>query len=149
MNPVASLLAGVLFGAGLVMSGMTDITKVIGFLDLFGNFDPSLAFVMAGGLAVTFPFFQLVLPRLSKPLFAVDFSLPTRRDIDMLLIASSVLFGVGWGVVGLCPGPAIATLSYLDPDIVVFVVAMTLGLFLGGLLTSRMGSPPTVEGASS
>lgn len=137
MKAPSFLFAGLLFGAGLAMSGMTDITKVIGFLDLAGDFDPTLAFVMGGGVAVTLPFFQLLLPRIAKPVFDPDFRLPTRRDIDLPLVSGSLLFGAGWGTVGLCPGPAIASLSYLNPDILAFVIAMFLGLAIGDVIQDK------------
>lgn len=138
MKQVAALFCGTLFGVGLAMSGMTDVARVIGFLDITGNWDPTLAFVMGGGLLVSLPFFQLALGKLSRPLFSDAFRIPTRNDIDWPLIAGAILFGVGWSLVGFCPGPAIASLGYLNPDVLYFVLAMIVGMlaasWLEGLL---------------
>ena len=130
MKLLMALLCGMLFGFGLALSGMTDINNVIGFLDLFGDWNPMLAFVMVGGILVSLPFFQFGLGKIKAPLFADVFRLPTRTDIDGRLIGGAALFGIGWGLVGLCPGPAIASLAYLDIDILYFGVAMMAGLFV-------------------
>lgn len=124
-------LSGLLFGLGLTVSAMVNPAKVVGFLDLFGNWDPSLALVMAGGLAVTIPAFQLILKR-DKPLLESRFFLPTSKDIDRKLIGGAVLFGVGWGIAGLCPGPALTSLVTLNGSIWLFVAAM-----LGGMVFHR------------
>jgi uncharacterized membrane protein YedE/YeeE len=141
MKLLMALLCGTLFGFGLALSGMTDISKVTGFLDLFGHWDPTLAFVMGGGILVSLPFFQFGLGKIKAPLFADVFRLPTRTDIDGRLIGGAALFGIGWGLVGLCPGPAIASLAYLNIDILYFSVAMMAGMFVAdfvdGLLTSK------------
>ncbi|MBT4162295.1 MAG: YeeE/YedE family protein [Gammaproteobacteria bacterium] len=131
---LAPLFCGTLFGFGLAMSGMTDVTKVIGFLDLFGNWDPSLAFVMGGGLLVTVPVFQLGIGRMKAPLFDSEFHLPGRSDLDGKLICGAALFGIGWGMVGLCPGPAIASLAYLNVEVVYFLIAMFSGMFLADFI---------------
>lgn len=130
MKLLMALLCGMLFGFGLALSGMTDINNVIGFLDLFGDWNPMLAFVMVGGILVSLPFFQFGLGKIKAPLFADVFRLPTRTDIDGRLIGGAALFGIGWGLVGLCPGPAIASLAYLNIDILYFGVAMMAGLFV-------------------
>jgi len=130
MKLLMGLLCGALFGFGLALSGMTDISKVIGFLDLFGNWDPTLAVVMGGGILVSLPFFQFGLGKIKAPLFTDVFRLPTRTDIDGRLIGGAILFGIGWGLVGLCPGPAIASLAYLNIDILYFGVAMLAGMFV-------------------
>ena len=135
---LAPLFCGTLFGIGLAMSGMTDVTKVIGFLDVFGNWDPTLAFVMGGGLLVTVPFFQFGLGRLQAPLFAVEFKLPGRADLDIRLFVGAMIFGIGWGIVGLCPGPAIAAIAHLNPDLLYFLFAMFAGMFLADIAESRM-----------
>ena len=141
MKLLMALFCGMLFGFGLALSGMTDISKVIGFLDLFGNWDPTLAFVMGGGILVSLPFFQFGLGKIKAPLFADVFRLPTRTDIDGRLIGGAALFGIGWGLVGLCPGPAIASLAYLNIDILYFGVAMMAGMFVAdftdGLLSRK------------
>jgi len=129
-----ALLCGMLFGFGLALSGMTDINNVIGFLDLFGDWNPMLAFVMVGGILVSLPFFQFGLGKIKAPLFANVFRLPTKTDIDGRLIGGAALFGIGWGLVGLCPGPAIASLAYLNIDILYFGVAMMAGMFVTDFL---------------
>ncbi len=125
----ALFLAGLLFGAGLVVSGMINPGKVIGFLDITGSWDPSLILVMGGGLLVTLPAFQLAL-KSSRPLFESKFYLPTLQVVDRKLISGSILFGVGWGIAGFCPGPALAALVTLDGDVYLFVVAMIGGMLL-------------------
>jgi len=116
------------------MSGMTDTAKVRGFLDLFGNWIPDLAFVMGGAVCVTIIAFRFVLKR-DRPLLAPKFHLPTNRSIDGPLLLGAIIFGVGWGIYGYCPGPAISALVYLDSKTGIFVVAMLLGMFLA----SRVG----------
>ena len=130
MKLLMALLCGTLFGFGLALSGMTDIANVIGFLDLFGNWNPTLAFVMVSGILVSLPFFQFGLGKIKAPLFADVFRLPTKTDIDGRLICGAALFGIGWGLVGLCPGPAIASLAYLNIDVLYFGVAMIIGMFV-------------------
>ena len=113
-HSTVALLSGLLFGLGLIISGMVNPGKVIGFLDLAGDWDPSLLFVMGGGVAVTTATFWLVLRR-ERPLFEKKFFLPTKADLDGRLLIGAALFGIGWGVGGLCPGPAITALATLDP----------------------------------
>jgi hypothetical protein len=134
MKLLMALLCGMLFGFGLALSGMTDINNVIGFLDLFGDWNPMLAFVMVGGILVSLPFFQFGLGKIKAPLFADVFRLPTKTDIDGRLIGGAALFGIGWGLVGLCPGPAIASLAYLNIDSLYFGVAMMAGMFVTDFL---------------
>lgn len=124
-----ALLAGLLFGAGLALGGMTNPAKVVGFLDVGGRWDPSLAFVMGSALLVTFPVFAWV-RRASRPLLAERFQLPTKRDLDPQLLIGAALFGIGWGIAGLCPGPAIANLAAGSPEVLLFVVAMVAGMWL-------------------
>ena len=126
---LGALLTGVLFGFGLVLAGMTNPQKIVGFLDVFGVWDPSLALVMGGALAVTAILFPLIIKR-GKPLFDTRLYLPTRRDIDVPLVLGSALFGVGWGVAGYCPGPALASLGRPVSDAALFVVAMIAGMLL-------------------
>ena len=132
-NAVTALGAGLLFGLGLIVSGMINPSKVIGFLDLAGNWDPSLIFVMGGGVTVTLCTFWLVLRR-ERPLFDKQFYLPSKADIDKRLISGAALFGVGWGIAGLCPGPAMTGLATLDPTVVLFVGSMVIGMVLQQLL---------------
>lgn len=128
MLPIfASFGCGLLFGAGLLISGMTDPEKVLGFLDIFGAWDATLAFVMAGAVAVTAAGFALARRR-GMPLLATSLRWPTRHDIDAPLVGGAVLFGIGWGLVGLCPGPALVNLAGLSLPVIVFVVAMGLGM---------------------
>lgn len=122
-----SLLAGSLFGAGLFVSGMTDTTKVQGWLDVFGNWDPTLAFVMGGAIIPMFIAWRLTTGR--SPLVGGAFPTAPRPEMDHRLISGSVLFGMGWGLAGLCPGPAIASLSYNGSGGFIFLGAMLLGMF--------------------
>jgi uncharacterized membrane protein YedE/YeeE len=128
-----ALVAGTLFGAGLTVSGMTDPQRVRGFLDLFGQWDPTLAFVM-GGAVLVMAFAWQLRKRLGHPLFAERFVLPDRSDFDARLISGSALFGIGWGLAGLCPGPAIASLALAPAAILPFVVAMLAGMAIHRLL---------------
>ena len=125
-----ALLAGALFGAGLAISGMVNPAKVLAFLDIAGAWDPTLALVMAGALAVAVPGFRIALGR-RTPWFGDTFGVPTRSDIDVRLLAGAALFGIGWGLVGLCPGPALANLVTGRPEILAFVVAMLCGMIVG------------------
>jgi uncharacterized membrane protein YedE/YeeE len=129
MRALASLVCGFVFGWGLFISGMIRPDKVLGFLDVLaipsGNWDPSLAVVMAAALAVTFAGYALA--RRRTPVFESANQWPTQTAIDRSLVGGSVLFGVGWGLVGLCPGPAIENLASLSPGVVIFVIAMAVG----------------------
>ena len=126
---VTSLLIGMVFGAGLAISQMMNPAKVIGFLDFAGNWDPTLGLVMAGALVAAIPGFLLA--RKGKAsLFGGPFRLPTRRDIDIPLIAGAAIFGIGWGLAGFCPGPALAALGSGLWQVFVFVAAMVAGMLL-------------------
>lgn len=129
-----ALAAGILFGAGLVISGMTDSKKVQGFLDIFGNWDITLAFVMMGALALTLVTFRIILKQ-DKPEFDKKFHLPTSTTIDKKLVIGSFIFGSGWAIVGYCPGPAIASLAYGYWQTLVFIAAMLIGAHLGKRFT--------------
>lgn len=138
-QPLALLsvfISGLLFGLGLTVAAMVNPAKVIGFLDLAGNWDPSLALVMGGGLAVTLPAFQLILKR-DRPLLESRFYLPTSKDLDRKLIGGAMLFGVGWGLAGLCPGPALTSLVTLNGAVWLFVAAMVGGMFFHRLVLER------------
>lgn len=139
-NTLLSLVSGTLFGAGLVIAGMTDPAKVLGFLDLAGAWDPSLAFVMGAAICVTLPVFQFVIKGRSQPLLDRRFYLPTKKDLDRPLIGGAVLFGIGWGIAGLCPGPAIANLVSLKPQVLAFVAAMLAGMWLRDRLAASGGA---------
>ena len=129
MQMLAALVCGLIFGWGLLVSGMVEPTKVIGFLDIFGAWDPSLAVVMAAALGVSGVGFRLVASR-QRPVFAAQSSWPTRTDVDSPLVIGAILFGVGWGLAGLCPGPALENLATLSPRVIAFVIAMACGMGL-------------------
>lgn len=125
---VSAVAAGLLFGAGLTVSQMVNPAKVIGFLDVAGNWDPSLAFVLAGAVGTVALGFLVVRRRLSAPLFAAAFDPPSAHGIDRNLVFGAVLFGIGWGLVGLCPGPALAALAVAPAKVALFVAAMLVGM---------------------
>lgn len=137
MAIVLQFIVGLVFGFGLLLSGMSDPAKVLNFLDLGGiaseNWDPSLAFVMAGAVAVTFVGFRFVLRR-SRPLFAERFHLPTKRELDLRIVAGPAIFGVGWGLAGFCPGPALTALGFGSRAAFIFVAAMLTGMWLARFL---------------
>jgi len=131
-----ALLAGLVFGIGLLLSGMADPAKVLGFLDLAGNWDPSLALVMAGAIVVAAMGFA-VARRRAKSLLGAPIQLPTKRTVDRRLIVGSTLFGAGWGLAGFCPGPALVALGMGEAKAIVFVLAMLAGMGLFVLFESR------------
>jgi uncharacterized membrane protein YedE/YeeE len=136
------LASGTLFGAGLAVGGMTDPDRVRGFLDLFGAWDPTLAFVMGSAVIVMAIAWRLR-ERMARPIFADRFSLPDRSDFDARLIAGSALFGVGWGLAGLCPGPAVASLVLAPQSAAIFVTAMLAGMTMQRLIPERALRPQT------
>jgi uncharacterized membrane protein YedE/YeeE len=129
MRPLVGLVAGSLFGLGLAISGLIDPARVLGFLDVAGHWDPSLAFVMGGAAAVAFVGFRMS-GHMRRPLFAERFDLPSTNRIDGRLLSGAALFGMGWGMGGLCPGPAVAGLSVGHAGSFVFVAAMLVGMAL-------------------
>lgn len=133
---LAALVAGALFATGLVLSGMVNPARVLGFLDVAGAWDPTLAFVMAGALTVAAPAFWLQRRR-ARPLLDTAFHLPPKLTIDRPLLAGAVLFGLGWGLAGFCPGPALAALGGGQPGVLVFVAAMAAGMVLYRLVLRR------------
>ena len=136
---LASFACGLVFGFGLLISGMTQPAKILGFLDVLGKWDPTLVFVMVAALAVTAIGYALA-RRQPKPLLAARSLWPTRTDIDRPLVIGSMMFGVGWGLSGLCPGPALENLASLSPRLIVFVVAMGIGMIAQDLWQKR--TPP-------
>lgn len=129
------LLSGTLFGAGLALGGMTDPARVRGFLDLFGDWDPTLAFVM-GGAVIVMAVAWMLQKSMEHPIFATEFAIPTRRDITPQLVGGSALFGIGWGIGGLCPGPGVAALAIEPASAATFVVAMLAGMVLMRMVES-------------
>lgn len=124
---IVPLAAGTIFGAGLTIGGMTDPARVRGFLDLFGDWDPTLAFVM-GGAVMVMALAWMVQRRMRRPVFAEGFSLPDRNDLTPRLVGGSALFGIGWGIAGLCPGPGFAVLAIAPASAAIFVAAMLAGM---------------------
>jgi uncharacterized membrane protein YedE/YeeE len=142
---VTPFISGIVFALGLGISGMTRPVKVIGFLDFFGAWDASLAFVMLGAIVVYFAAYRWS-SKMSSPLLAPDFSLPKRRDLDANLIAGAAIFGAGWGLGGFCPGPALTSLACGAPAALIFVAAMVGGMYLHTWVT-EMG-PATTDWAA-
>jgi uncharacterized membrane protein YedE/YeeE len=138
---LSALIAGLIFGVGLTVSQMVNPEKVRAFLDLFGNWDPSLAFVMGAALIVTAIGYRLVWTQ-QRPLFADRFQVPANRTIDARLAIGAVLFGAGWGLVGLCPGPAISALTFGGSPVYVFLAAMAAGMLIFEMI-NRLGARPT------
>ena len=136
MRALLALLSGTLFGFGLALSGMMNPARVRGFLDLLGAWDPTLAFVMGGAMLVMAAAW-LVQRRLARPLLGTHYHLPARQSVDARLLGGAALFGVGWGLAGLCPGPAIASLGTALPQVLVFVVAMAVGMITVRLFDPR------------
>src|SRR4051794_4650900 len=140
MSVLLQFIVGLIFGFGLIVSGMSNPAKVLNFLDFVairtGTWDASLAFVMAGAIAVTFTGFKLVLER-SQPVFGERFHLPAKGDIDARVVAGPALFGIGWGLAGFCPGPAITALGLGTKTAAIFVVAMLAGMWLARFIASR------------
>jgi uncharacterized membrane protein YedE/YeeE len=139
---VLALAAGLLFGVGLVLSGMTQPSKVLAFLDVTGDWDASLLVVMAGAVTV-FALAHRWSAQRSRPLLAERFVLPTKNDIDPRLISGAALFGIGWGIAGYCPGPALTSLARGGAGAVVFTLTMLVGIALGVWLDARPSRNPT------
>jgi uncharacterized membrane protein YedE/YeeE len=149
MLVVASLVCGFIFGLGLLISGMIQPAKVLAFLDVFGAWDASLAVVMAAALAVSGVGYWLA-QRRPQPMLAPKFDIPVKTNVDTPLIAGSALFGIGWGLVGLCPGPALENLATLSPPLIVFCIAMAAGMFAHDRWYAKRPSAPasaTLAGA--
>jgi uncharacterized protein len=133
---ISALIVGFIFAIGLGLSGMTNPKNVVSFLDVFGDWNPSLVFVMGGALLVHMVFFRVITKRAS-PLFASQFQIPNRRDIDKRLIVGSMLFGIGWGLAGYCPAPAITSLASFTAPPIIFVLSMLVGMSLFTLIDKR------------
>lgn len=136
MSFLVNLVLGLLFGAGLVVSGMADPAKILNFLDLFGTWDPSLIFVMGGAVVVAFVGFRLVLRR-DAPIAGKTFHLPTRKDIDARVIVGPAIFGIGWGLGGFCPGPALTAIGLGTTGALAFVPSMIAGMWGARLLAEK------------
>lgn len=137
MNHLIALVCGLLFGIGLTVSQMVDPNKVLNFLDLAGTWDGSLIFVMGGGLLVFGAGFLLLVKKRSQTLLGGEISLPLKSAIDKPLISGAVMFGLGWGLTGICPGPALANLSAGNGKILAFIAAMTAGMLLADKMTAQ------------
>lgn len=146
MAALISLVAGLVFGLGLIISGMANPAKVLGFLDIAGKWDPSLAFVMAGAIAVGFIAFRFANQR-TKSFIGIAIELPAARQIDRRLVVGSAVFGVGWGIAGFCPGPALVALGMGETKAIAFVVAMLLGMGLFKLLERHRAAATQLNGS--
>jgi uncharacterized membrane protein YedE/YeeE len=137
MGKLAILLSGLLFGAGVTISGMVNPMKVLNFLDISGPWDATLIFVMGAGLVVTLLGYQIIFRR-SAPFFATSFRLPASQDIDAKLLGGAALFGLGWGISGFCPGPAVASVVFGRMESITFVIAMAAGMIITKQIQNRM-----------
>ena len=140
MRIATAFVTGLIFGLGLVISGMTNPAKVLNFLDLTGTWDPSLAFVMGGAVIVTFLGYRLAWRR-TEPLLASRFELPKRSELDPRLISGAALFGIGWGLGGYCPGPALTAVSLAAPGTLIFVAAMIAGMWVARAVPQTVLAP--------
>ena len=140
LTTISALISGTVFALGLGISGMTKPEKVVAFLDISGDWDPSLAFVMVGAIGVYAVLYRLIIRR-SAPVLDDTFHLPTATRIDPRLIIGASLFGIGWGIGGFCPGPAIASVASLQSDVLIFVASMGAGMALWGFLRPRSETP--------
>lgn len=141
MKLVSALIAGAIFGLGIAISGMINPAKVLNFFDIAGIWDPSLMFVMGGGLVTAFIGYRLVFGRLRAPLFDSAFSMPARGAIDRQLVGGAAVFGIGWGIAGFCPGGAIPALGLGYPETLIFVAAMVGGIVLARGVKARLPAP--------
>lgn len=146
MKQIFALLSGLVFGFGLIVSGMANPAKVLNFLDVFGTWDPSLAFVMGGAIAVTAPGFALLFRNRQTPYFGSTFHLPTRNDLEPKLLTGAAIFGVGWGLGGFCPGPALTALPVAATGTLIFVPFMLVGMWIARHTPDL--TPKRTEGAA-
>ena len=149
---IGAFLGGALFGVGLAIAGMTQPSKIVGFFDFFGDYDPSLAFVMGGAILVYAPVYRWATRTWQHPVWAPSFSLPTRKDIDARLVLGSAIFGVGWGLGGYCPGPAFTSVGAGSTEAFTFGAAMLVGVGCYQLFTrsreSGTGGPADAQAAA-
>lgn len=138
MRLASAFLIGLIFGLGIVISGMVNPAKVVNFFDVAGTWDPSLIFVMGGALVITFIGYRVVLSQ-DKPLYGARFQLPTASDIDRRLVFGSAVFGIGWGIAGFCPGGAIPALGTGRIDVFIFMLAMIAGILAARFFLARQG----------
>lgn len=139
IQSISALVTGILFGTGMIVSGMVDPNKVIAFLDVTGNWDPSLAFVMGGALSVFIPFYHLLIKKRKVAINGDKLSLPSKTNVDRSLIYGAILFGIGWGLAGFCPGPVVTSIGGGSYTIIVFMLAMIIGTLLANkYLSSSM-----------
>lgn len=148
LRVLVAVASGLLFGVGLALSGMMDPERVLGFLDLTGAWDPSLAFVLAGAVGVSAAGYALK-TRMGQPALAPRFEVPTNRSIDGRLLAGSAIFGIGWGAAGFCPGPALAGMALGLPEVAIFVAAMLAGMLLQQLVAAPQPASPVKAGSSA
>jgi hypothetical protein len=146
---MVALAAGLLFGLGMAVSGMVDPANVIAFLDVAGHWAPDLAFVMGGALAVFMPAYFLVIRKRKAPVAAEEFCLANKKTLDLRLISGAAIFGIGWGLVGICPGPAVSSLAAGNGGIVIFFATMMVGLGGTNILLNIKGNRVQQEEATS
>lgn len=133
MTKISSLISGIIFGFGLTISGMLNPAKVLGFLNIFDTWDPSLMFVMIGAILIFSPL-CFIFKRKSRPILTKTFIIPSKKDIDKNLLIGASAFGAGWGAVGLCPGPAISLLYFLNINVFIFVLFMFVGFYFANII---------------
>lgn len=138
---VSAFLIGGLFGLGIAVSGMANPAKIGNFFDVFGTWDPSLIFVMGGGLITAFIGYRIIFRTRPAPVIESSFALPTRRDIDAELVGGAAVFGIGWGIAGFCPGGAIPALGLMRAETPIFLAAMIAGIIIARLIKSNMTRP--------
>ena len=144
---LAALGCGIVFGIGLAVSQMVNPAKVLAFFDILGAWDPSLAFVIGGALAITIPAFHRIIRR-DRPLLETSLILPERRQVDTRLVGGSAIYGVGWGLTGFCVGPAVAALAFADGRVLVFLGALVVGMFLSRLIDAGLSAGPRFSGST-
>lgn len=145
MRSLVAFIAGIIFAVGLALGGMTRPDKVISFLDVFGAWDPSLAFVMLGAIGVYAPLLRLITRKRQKPILADTFQIPTNRELTPPLVIGALLFGAGWGLSGFCPGPAIASAPTVHPTVWLFIGGMLGGMLLYRIYDALKSSTPAQE----